>query len=117
MTQQPFKPGDLIVSRACGMTLYGRVEQAREDGRLNITRLWRTRRHRDRPSAPWQTPSLYERQTEAADWHRDQSECQLYRDRRALYDANGKKIMPPPPASDTRTADQTDPQHLQPSPR
>lgn len=76
------------------MTLHGRVEGLLPDGRLNITRLWRTRAHtpRDRPYGSldmW----AFEREEEAPHWYRYPGECELYDfSQGPLYTARGERV-------------------------
>ncbi|GGL15480.1 hypothetical protein [Deinococcus radiotolerans] len=82
----PFKHGDAVVSRACGMTLYGRIAEFFEDldgqPQLNLTRFW-----------PRAQLDEYENPRE---WYRAASECQTY-DARKKPEPRRKPTLRPVP--------------------
>lgn len=100
-----FRPGQFIVSRVMGMTLYGQIERGcctGRNGNLCITRFWKTPKQRDfypakRHFCPEPPPEPFDREADAQCWHRLERECQPY-DFAAgpLYSAGGQKVTAQP---------------------
>ncbi|PIG96859.1 hypothetical protein [Deinococcus sp. UR1] len=93
--------GMYVVSRECGMVLYGRVDKLLGDDMVSLTRLWRKPyseldAHDERDQRPYNH------------WHRTASMCRPYDFARGpLHFAHGEKITRQPavaPAKATRPA-------------
>lgn len=80
--------GQFVVSRECGMVLYGRVDKLLGDDLVSLTRLWRK---------PYSPDDDEDDQRPYNHWHRTAAMCRLYDFTRGpLHFASGKKVTRQP---------------------